>query len=367
MRPRLTPIIERLPPVFPFVGPETAERQSGIPIRARLGANESGFGPSPRVIEAIQREASQVWKYCDPSNHDLKVSISDLLGVKPENIAVGEGIDGLQHLICRLFLNPGDKALNSLGGYPAFNYHVDGCGAALLTVPYAGVREDLAGLLDCVRRERPRLVYLCNPDNPMGTWWPAADIVSFIESVPEDIMVVLDEAYGENAPPGTLPPANLIRPNLFRTRTFSKAYGLAGIRCGYAIADAETVGYLDRIRNHYGVNRLAQAAGVAAIDDQDWLQKVVGWNAAARERILSIAAANGLEAIPSGANFVTIHCGRDGPFAQRVLRALSGNGVFIRKPSTPGLDRYIRVSTGLDDQLDVFAEMLPKALADAAV
>ena len=206
--------------------------------------------------------------------------------------------------------------------------------------------------------------------------WPSGKTVSVeftagfgddAEAVPEDILVVLDEAYGETAPPGTLPPANLIRPNLFRTRTFSKAYGLAGIRCGYAIADAETVGYLDRIRNHYGVNRLAQAAGVAAIADQDWLQKVVGWNAAARERILSIAAANGLEAIPSGANFVTIHCGRDGPFAQRVLRALSGDGVFIRKPSTPGLDRYIRISTGPDDELDIFAEMLPKALADAAV
>lgn len=366
MRPKLTPIVERLPPVFPFVGPETFERQSRIPIRARLGANESGFGPSPRVIDAIQGEASEIWKYCDPSNHELKVAIAAPLGVKPENIAVGEGIDGLQHLICRLFLSPGDKALNSLGGYPAFNYHVDGCGAVLLTVPYSGVQEDLGGLLDCVKRDRPRIVYLCNPDNPMGTWWPAADIVNFVESVPLEVMIVLDEAYGELAPSGTLPAIDLIRPNLFRTRTLSKAYGLAGIRCGYAIADPQTVGYLDRIRNHYGVNRLAQAAGLAAIADQDWLNRVVGWNAAARERIYSIARDHGLQAVPSAANFVTIDAGRDGPFAQRVLKAMSDRGVFIRKPGTPGLDRHIRVSTGPDADLDIFAEVLPTALKEAA-
>jgi histidinol-phosphate aminotransferase len=366
MRPKLTPIVDRLPPVFPFVGPETAERQSGSRFKARLGANESGFGPAPNVIAAIQAEASQVWKYCDPTSHDLKVAIAGHLGVHPDNIAIGEGIDGLQHLVCRLFLKPGDKALNSLGGYPAFNYHVDGCGAELVTVPYAGVREDLAGLLDCIRREQPRLVYLCNPDNPMGTWWPAEDIVRFIEAVPSDVMVVLDEAYGETAAPGTLPPIDIIRPNLFRTRTFSKAYGLAGIRCGYAVADAETVGYLDRIRNHYGVNRLAQVAGVAAIADQDWLNKVVAWNAAARERLHAIARDNGLASIPSGANFVTIDTGRDGPFAQRVLRSLFERGVFIRKPGTPGLDHHIRVSTGPDAELDVFAEALPLALKDAA-
>jgi len=365
MRPKLTPIVERLPPVFPFVGPETFERQSGIPIRARLGANESGFGPSPKVIKAIRADASAVWKYCDPSNYELKAAIAAFLGLKPENIAIGEGIDGLQHLICRLFLNPGDKVLTSLGGYPAFNYHVDGCGAVLLKVPYAGPHEDLGGLLDSVRRNRPRIVYLCNPDNPMGTWWPAADIVSFIESVPEDIMIVLDEAYGETAPRGTMPPVDLLRSNLFRTRTFSKVYGLAGIRCGYAIADAETVGYLERIRNHYGVNRLAQVAGLAALADQDWLKQVVGWNAAARDRIHAIAANNGLKSIPSGANFVAIDAGRDGAFALRVLKALSARGVFIRKPSAPGLDHHIRVSTGPDPELDIFAEALPKALADA--
>ena len=360
MRPKLTPIVEGLPPVFPFVGPETGERQTGIAVRARIGANESGFGPSPKVIETIRAEASQIWKYCDPTNHDLKVAIAGLLGLKPENIGVGEGIDGLQHLVCRLYLKPGDKALNSLGGYPAFNYHIDGCGAELLTVPYADKRQDLGGLLDCVKRERPRIVYLSNPDNPMGTWWPAADIVNFIEAVPDDIMVVLDEAYGETAPAEALPPIGLIRPNLFRTRTFSKAYGLAGIRCGYVIADPETIGYLERIRNHYGVNRLAQTAGLAAIADQAWLAKVVGWNAAARDRLHAIAASNGLASIPSAANFVTIDCGRDGAFAQKVLRALSAKGVFIRKPSTPGMDQHIRVSTAPDAELDIFADELPE-------
>jgi histidinol-phosphate aminotransferase len=366
MPPKLTSIAESLPPVFPFVGPETQERGTGKPFRARLGANESGFGPSPKVIEAVRAAAPEMWKYCDPSNHDLKVAIASFLGLKPENIGVGEGIDGLQHLICRLYLSPGDTALNSLGGYPAFNYHIDGCGARLLTVPYdPAYRQDLGALLDCVKRERPRIVYVCNPDNPMGTVWPASGVQAFIEAVPEDIMIVLDEAYFEFAPANTTLPANYIRPNLFRTRTFSKAYGLAGIRCGYAIGTPEVIGYLDRIRNHYGVNKLAQVAGVAAVADQDWLQSVVIRNAAARERLYRIAAQNNLKSITSATNFVEMDCDRDGAYALRVLEALRDRGVFLRKPFTESMDHFVRVSTGPDDEIDVFAEELPRALAAA--
>jgi histidinol-phosphate aminotransferase len=236
----------------------------------------------------------------------------------------------------------------------------------LLTVPYdTAYREDLGALLDCIRRERPRVVYLCNPDNPMGTWWTAADVVDFIDSVPEDVMIVLDEAYWEFAPTGTVPAADLIRPNLFRTRTFSKAHGLAGIRCGYAISHPDVIGYLDRIRNHYGVNRLAQIAGVAAIGDQDWLQQVVVRNAAARERLYRIAEQNGLRPIRSATNFVEMDGGRDGAYALRILELLRDRGVFLRKPFTPSMDHFIRVSTGPDDEIDIFAEELPAALAAA--
>ena len=365
-RPPLTSIAAGLPPVFPFVGPETYERQSGRAYRARLGANESAFGPSPKVIEAMRAAAPETWKYADPTNYELKAAISAHIGLPVDHIGIGEGIDGLQHLICRLYLSSADSALNSLGGYPAFNDHVDGCGAQLLTVPFgSGYREDLGALLDCVRRERPRIVYVCNPDNPMGTWWSAADVIAFIDAVPEDVMIVLDEAYAEYAPDDANLPVTFVRPNLFRTRTFSKAYGLAGIRCAYAISSPEVIGYLDRIRNHYGVNRQALVAGVAAIGDQDWLQHVVARNAAARERIYRIAQQNGLRSVESATNFVEVDCGRDGDYAKRVLEIMRDRGVFLRKPSTPGLDHFIRVSTGTDEALDIFTEELPRALREA--
>lgn len=365
-RPPLTPIAAILPDTVPFVGPEAIERQTGTTIRARVGANESPFGPAPSVIAAMREAAPEVWKYCDPENFELRVALARYLGVKPENLAIGEGIDGLMNLIVRLYVAPESAALTSLGAYPTLNYHVAGFGGRLLTVPYEADREDLSGLLEAARRECPALVYLCNPDNPMGTWWEAAEISRFIEALPDTTMLLLDEAYGETAPTGALPPLDVTRPNVLRTRTFSKAYGLAGIRCGYAIGEAETIRAFDRVRNHFGVNRLAQIAAQAALGDQDYLGSVVTRVAAGRERIVGIARDNGLAAIASATNFVAIDCSRDGPYALAVLKALAARGVFVRKPMAPGLDRCIRISVGLPDELDCVAEELPHALRKAS-
>jgi histidinol-phosphate aminotransferase len=178
-------------------------------------------------------------------------------------------------------------------------------------------------------------------------------------------MLVLDEAYCETAPATALPPIDIQRPNVVRMRTFSKAYGLAGIRCGYAFGDAEVIASFEKVRNHYGVNRMAQIAGEAAIADQDHLAQVVAKVAAGRERIAAIARDNGLKPLPSATNFVTIDCGGGAPFALSVMRHLLARDVFIRKPMAPGLDRCIRVSVGLGHELDVFAEELPAALAAA--
>lgn len=365
-RPSLTPIAATLPDTVPFVGPEAIERQTGTTIRARVGANESPFGPAPSVIAAMRGAAPEVWKYCDPENFELRAALARHLGVKPENLAIGEGIDGLMNLIVRLYVAPDSTVLTSLGAYPTLNYHVAGFGGRLLTVPYDADREDLTGLLEAARRERPALVYLCNPDNPMGTWWAAAEISRFIEALPETTMLLLDEAYGETAPTGTLPPLDVTRPNVLRTRTFSKAYGLAGIRCGYAIGEAETIRAFDRVRNHFGVNRLAQVAAQAALADQDYLGSVVTRVAAGRERIVGIAHDNGLAAIASATNFVAIDCGQVGAYALAVLKVLAARGVFVRKPMAPGLDRCIRISVGLPDELDIVAEELPHALREAS-
>lgn len=366
MRSILTPLAQSLPSTVPFTGPEALERRTGVAFRARVGANESGFGPSPRVIAAIAAAAGGVWMYGDPEIHELKGALAAHLGIPATNVAVGEGIDGLHGLIARLITEPGDVAVTSLGAYPTFNYHVAGFGGRILAVPYSGHHEDLEALAEAARRERAKVIYLSNPDNPMGTWWSAAQIERFIAAVPEETLILLDEAYCETAPPDTLPALDIARRNLIRTRTFSKAYGLAGMRVGYAIGEADFVKAFDKVRNHFGVTRLSQVAAMAALADQDWLARVVAQVAAGRERIYAIAADSGLSAVRSATNFVAVDCGRDGDYALGVLRALEARGVFVRKPTAPGLDRHIRISVGRPEELDVVAAELPLALRDAA-
>ncbi len=363
--PRLTPLAAALPSTVPFVGPEAQERTRGAAFRARIGANESGFGPAPSVIDAMGKAAGEMWKYCDPDNFELKAALARHLGIGSHNVVIGEGIDGLLGLAIRLHAGPGDTVVTSLGAYPTFNFHVAGFGARLVTVPYRNDREDLEGLLDAVKRGAAQVVYLSNPDNPMGTWWEASEIEAFIAAIPETTLVLLDEAYGETGPASAQPRNDLSRPNLVRLRTFSKAYGLAGLRCGYAFGDAELIRGFEKVRNHYGINKMAQVAGEAALADQDYLRDVTARVAAGRERIAGIARDNGLAPITSATNFVTIDCGSDGAFAMKVLHEMLARDVFIRKPMAPGLDRCIRVSVGLDRELDMFAEVLPKALAAA--
>jgi histidinol-phosphate aminotransferase len=306
-----------------------------------------------------------MWKYCDPDNHDLKVALAHHLGLNVQNIVVGEGIDGLLSLVVRMYATVGDPIVTSLGAYPTFNFHVASVGARLVPVPFRDDKEDLEGLLAAVKREHAPLVYLSNPDNPMGSWWEADEILRFIEALPDTSTLVLDEAYCETAPAAALPAIDISRPNVVRMRTFSKAYGLAGMRCGYAFGDAEVIASFEKVRNHYGVNRMAQIASEAALNDQTYLAEVIAKVAAGRERIAAIARENGLTPLPSATNFVTIDCGGDAAFALSVMRHLLSRDVFIRKPMAPGLDRCIRVSVGLNHELDILAEGLPGALAAA--
>lgn len=362
-RPSLVPLVDSLPETVPFVGPEAQERTRNQHFRARIGANENGFGPSAKVVAAMAEAAPDMWMYCDPENHELKAALADRLSVGFDNITIGEGIDGLLGLTVRQYVGEGTPVVTSLGAYPTFNYHVAGFGGRLVTVPYADDREDLQALLDAVKRENAPLVYLANPDNPMGTWWQAEDVDHFIAALPETTMLVLDEAYCEFAPQGTTPRLDLSRPNVLRFRTFSKAYGLAGLRCGYVIGEAAAARAFDRVRNHFGMTRMAQAACLAALEDQVYLAEVIEKVATCRQRITQIAATNGLSALPSAANFVTIDCGRDGAHALSVMNNLIDAGIFVRKPMAPGLDRCIRISCGPEEDIAAFEEALPGALA----
>ena len=359
--PRLAPIPAGLPDAVPFVGPETLERRRGAPFRARLGANENGFGPSPAAVQAMRDAAAEAWKYGDPTSHDLRAALAQRHGVTPDHIVVGEGIDALLGLTARLFVGPGDTVVTSAGGYPTFDFHVTGFGGVLDRVPYRDDRQDAAGLVARAAQAGARLIYLCNPDNPMGGFLEPSVITAAVARLPKDAVLLLDEAYGEFAP--ALPAIDPDDPRVIRFRTFSKAYGMAGARVGYAIAAPQLIRAYDRVRNHFGVNSMGQAGALAALGDGAWLDRVRAQVAAARDRIAQVARENGLSPLPSATNFVTIDCGRDGDFARAVLAALAHRGVFVRMPWVAPQDRCIRVSCGPKAELDAFAEALPQALA----
>ena len=362
---RLTPLAASLPATVPFVGPEAQERAMGRPFVARIGANESVFGPSPRAAAAMADAAAEAWMYGDPELHDLKAGIAAHHGVRPENVVVGEGIDGLLGLLVRLLVAPGTPVVTSAGAYPTFAFHVAGFGGRLVTVPYRDDAEDPEALLLAARKAGAPLVYLANPDNPTGTWHPGARIAEMIARLPGDTVLCLDEAYADFAPADAIPPIDPRDRRVIRMRTFSKAHGMAGVRVGYAIAHADLVRAFDRVRNHFGVGRIAQAGALAALADRDWLAAVVRDVAAGRARIAEIAAGQGLRTLPSATNFVAIDCGRDGAYARRVLKGLVERGIFVRMPGVAPQDRCLRVTVGRAADLDAFAVALPEALAGA--
>lgn len=365
---RFTALAQTLPSTVPFVGPETIERNRGLAVKARIGANESGFGPAPSVLAAMRAAAETTWMYSDPENFELREALALHHGISRDNIAVGGGIDGLLGDIARLIVEPGTPVVTSLGGYPTFNYHVNGFGGRIVPVPYLGDRENLDGLLDAARREEAPLVYLANPDNPMGSWWDADSVLAFARALPETTLLILDEAYGETAPAGTIPPIDALigQPNILRMRTFSKAYGLAGARIGYAIGTLGNAQAFDKIRHHFGMTRVSVQAALAALKDQPYLAEVIDRIAASRSRIAAITEANGLAPLASATNFVTVDCGRDGTYAKAIVDGLMDHGVFIRMPGLAPLNRCIRISAGPEGDMALLEEALPKVLRQLA-
>ncbi len=365
-KPQLTPLAATLPASVPFVGPEAQERQRGQAFTARLGANESTFGPSPKAIAAMQKTASEAWMYGDPESHDLRHALARHHGIAPENIMIGEGIDGLLGLVVRLYVGIGDAVVTSAGAYPTFNYHVAGFGGTLHQVPYKDDHEDPDALIGKATEVGAKLIYIANPDNPMGSWHDAARVQTMINALPDGCMLILDEAYVDLAPDGTAPPIDTNAPNVLRMRTFSKAHGLAGARVGYAIGAADVIMGFNKVRNHFGMSRIGQAGALAALQDTKWLTHIRREVSAARATIADIARQNGLIPLPSATNFVTIDCGKDGIYAKKVLAGLIDAGIFVRMPFVAPQDRCIRVSCGTATQLDTFKTALPTALAHAA-
>jgi histidinol-phosphate aminotransferase len=361
--PRYTDLVASLPGTVPFVDPETQERGLGHGFAARLGANENVFGPSPGAVALMQAADADLWKYGTADSYDLKNALAAHYGVGVDNIVVGEGIDGLLGYLVRLLVGPGDRVVTSHGAYPTFNYHVAGYGGDLVTVPFNGNYENPAALVAKAGEVGAKLIYLANPDNPMGTVHDGATIQAAIDAVPNGAVLILDEAYAEFAPVGSTPAFNTDDPRVIRMRTFSKAYGLAGVRVGYAIGHAGLIKAFDKIRNHFGLGRSGQIGALAAFQDQDYLADIVAKVAAARDRIYAIATENNLEPVVSATNFVTIDCMRDADYAKSVVDSLCERGVFIRRPFVAPYTRCIRVSAGRPQDLDVFEAELPQVLA----
>ncbi len=360
---RPAPAIEAIPPTVPFIGPEQLMRQTGHAELVRLGANESAFGPSPKAVEAMAAELPRLSWYGDPESYDLRSMLAVKHRCAIEELVVGSGIDELMGLVVRAFVAPGAAALTTRGSYPTLNYHVIGYGGRLVLAGYrSDGRLDLEALVETAHRESVSLVYLANPDNPSGTFVSHDEMQRFYDALPKNAVVLLDEAYADFVDDGELMPAT-IEDRLIRTRTFSKAYGMAGARIGYAITARSNVDTLQKIRLHYGVNRNAQIGAIASLSDDAFRRFVVDAVAQGREDYARLAASLNLATIPSKTNFVCIDLGT-ADRATRVMNELLQRGVWIRKPAQAPLDRFVRVSVGTPAMRAAFEQAFRAVLAE---
>lgn len=359
---RPTRAVEAIPLTTPFVGPEQLMRETGQRDLVRLGANESAFGPSPKAVSAMANELARLSWYGDPESLDLRDALAEKHDCRPQQIVVGAGIDELMGLAVRAFLAPGDAALATRGTYPTFAYHVVGYGGRLIEVAYCDDgTPDCDALVEAARREQPSIVYLANPDNPSGRFVRAGELTAFYEALPHDSLLLLDEAYADFVNEDDLL-ARRFEDRLIRLRTFSKAYGMAGARIGYALSTESNVRTFQKIRLHYGINRNAQIGALASLHDDDFRRYVVEETAQARDEYYRLARALGRGSIESHANFVCIEM-ETAQRATRVMDELLMRGVWIRKPAAPPLDSYIRVSAGTPAMRAAFGAALRSVLS----
>lgn len=338
-------------------------RETGQSRLVRLGANESAYGPSPRAVNAMASELGRLSWYGDPESLDLRDALARKHRCDPAQIVVTSGIDDAMGLAVRAFAEPGTPVLTTRGTYPTLIYHAIGFGAAPAFERYRddGML-DLDALAAAGSRLRPSLVYVANPDNPSGTFLQRDAIERFLERLPGDTLLLLDEAYADFVDASDVP-APRYEDRLIRLRTFSKAYGMAGARIGYALTSEANVRAFQKIRLHYGVNRNAQIGALASLQDDDYRDWVVAQTAQARDDYYALAAELGIGVIRSHTNFVCFDM-RTAERAQRVLDELLARGVWIRKPGAPPLDRYVRVSAGTPEMRAAFAGALRAVLEE---
>ena len=359
--PQPAPDVAAVPASTPFVAPEELARRVGRSSLIRLGANESAFGPSPKAIAAMLEAVPYSSLYGDPESLELRTALALRHACRRDNIVVGSGIDDLMSLIVRTYCAPGDVALSTRGTYATWAYHVAAYGVrAALAEPATDGRIDIDALLTLARRAAPKIVYVANPDNPSGAFVEAAQLARLRAGLADSVLLVIDEAYADFVDPRRLPPPD-IDARTIRLRTFSKAYGLAGARVGYAIAGIEAIATFQRIRQHFGVNRTAQFGALAALEDRAFVAGVVAEVERGRDEYAALGRRLGCRTLPSATNFVCFEIGTREQ-AEALLAALLEHGVFLRKPYASPLDGFVRVTVGTPAERAIFGREFAAAL-----
>lgn len=327
------------------------EREYGVRDIVKLASNENPLGPGPHALDAIAAAASELARYPDANGFELKAALAQRHGVAPACITLGNGSNDVLVLLAESFLAPGREAVYSRHAFAVYALAVQATGAThrVAEAHPAGhpqaLGHDLGAMLACIGPQT-RMVFIANPNNPTGTWLDADALEEFIARLPPQVIAVVDEAYAEYVREPGYPDATcwLARyPNLVVTRTFSKAFGLAGLRIGYAVSSAEIADILNRIRQPFNCSSLAQAAALAALDDAEHLARSVALNSAELERVAAACTGLGFGVAPSVGNFLLVDMGRE---AQPLFEALLREGVIVRPVANYGLPNHLRISIG---------------------
>ncbi len=347
MRRLVTDSIQKLRPYVAGKPLEELARERGVTDAVKLASNENPLGPSPRVVAAITQAAGDVHRYPDAEVFALRKQLAERLGVAPNEIVFGNGSNELLDLIYTTFATPSAHAVFADPSFVVYGMSALAHAVPHTTVPLRDHRHDLPAMLQAVQ-EHTSLVFIANPNNPTGSYVTRDELTSFLERLPPDVIAVVDEAYFEYATAEDYPDTLQLRglhERLIVLRTFSKAYGLAGLRIGYAVAPPELCDFLNRVRAPFNANSLAQVAAIAALNDQDHLSRCRELNAAQLQRVERGLAALGLSVVPSQANFVLVELGRP---AAPVFDALLNEGVITRL--VPPLPDALRISIGTAEE-----------------
>jgi histidinol-phosphate aminotransferase len=350
--------LDRYEPGLPI---EQVQARSGLARVVKLASNENPFGPSPRALAALQDALSRLHRYPDGPASALRRALGDRYGVDASQVVIGNGSTDLIDLLARAFLGPGDDAVISEQAFARFAQVVRARNGGARLVPMRSATHDLEAMAAAVGPDT-RLVYVANPNNPTGTWNGRRQLKGLVDALPGGVLLVLDEAYFEYADDPDYPNGlDYVRAGapVIVLRTFSKVYGLAGLRVGYGIAAPEVIESLDSVREPFNSNSLGQAAALAALEDHAHVQRAVVSNRAQKARLAAELRRRGLEALPSLANFLCVDLGRE---AAPVFRGLLDRGVIVRPLTAYALPNALRVSVGTAEENDLFLAALDASL-----